>query len=41
MSGRILDGNKIRDEIKAELANQIRDLKASRHHARPGGGAGG
>ncbi len=29
MSARILDGNKIRDEIKAELAEQIRDLKAA------------
>jgi methylenetetrahydrofolate dehydrogenase (NADP+)/methenyltetrahydrofolate cyclohydrolase len=29
VSARILDGNKIRDEIKAELASQIRDLKAS------------
>ena len=28
MTGRILDGNKIRDEIKAELADQIRDLKS-------------
>ncbi len=29
MTGRILDGNKIRDEIKAELADQIRDLKSA------------
>ncbi len=29
MAGRILDGNKIRDEIKAELADQIRDLKSA------------
>ncbi len=28
MSARLLDGNKIRDEIKQELADQIRDLKA-------------
>ncbi len=28
MSARILDGNKIRDEIKAELAGQIGELKA-------------
>ena len=28
MSARILDGNKIRDEIKAELAEQIGELKA-------------
>jgi methylenetetrahydrofolate dehydrogenase (NADP+)/methenyltetrahydrofolate cyclohydrolase len=27
VTARILDGNKIRDEIKAELADQIRDLK--------------
>jgi len=27
VTARILDGNKIRDEIKAELANQINDLK--------------
>jgi methylenetetrahydrofolate dehydrogenase (NADP+)/methenyltetrahydrofolate cyclohydrolase len=29
VTARILDGNKIRDEIKAELADQIRDLKQS------------
>jgi methylenetetrahydrofolate dehydrogenase (NADP+)/methenyltetrahydrofolate cyclohydrolase len=29
VAARILDGNKIRDEIKAELAVQIRDLKQS------------
>ena len=29
MTARILDGNKIRDEIKAELANQINELKGS------------
>ena len=29
MTARILDGSKIRDEIKAELADQIRDLKQS------------
>jgi len=29
VSGRILDGSKIRDEIKAELGEQIRDLKAA------------
>ena len=29
MTARILDGNKIRDEIKAELAEQINDLKRS------------
>jgi methylenetetrahydrofolate dehydrogenase (NADP+)/methenyltetrahydrofolate cyclohydrolase len=28
VSARILDGNKIRDQIKAELSEQIRDLKA-------------
>jgi methylenetetrahydrofolate dehydrogenase (NADP+)/methenyltetrahydrofolate cyclohydrolase len=28
VTARILDGNKIRDEIKAELAEQIRDLKS-------------
>lgn len=28
MSARVLDGNKIRDEIKAELADQVRELKA-------------
>jgi methylenetetrahydrofolate dehydrogenase (NADP+)/methenyltetrahydrofolate cyclohydrolase len=27
VTARILDGNKIRDEIKAELADQINDLK--------------
>ncbi len=27
MSGRVLDGNKIRDEIKAELAREIEELK--------------
>jgi methylenetetrahydrofolate dehydrogenase (NADP+)/methenyltetrahydrofolate cyclohydrolase len=30
VTARILDGNKIRDEIKAELADQIRDLKSAR-----------
>jgi len=29
VTARILDGNKIRDEIKGELADQIRDLKLS------------
>ena len=29
MGARVLDGNKIRDQIKAELAGQIRDLKAA------------
>ena len=29
MAARILDGNKIRDAIKAELADQIRDLKSA------------
>lgn len=29
MSARILDGNRIRDEIKAELAQEISDLKAA------------
>lgn len=29
MAARILDGNKIRDEIKQELAEQIRELKAA------------
>ncbi len=29
MSARVLDGNKIRDEIKAELAEQIRELKGA------------
>ena len=29
MTARLLDGNKIRDEIKAELADQIRDLKSA------------
>ncbi len=29
MSTRVLDGNKIRDEIKRELADQIRELKAA------------
>lgn len=29
MSARILDGNRIRDEIKAELAEEISDLKAA------------
>jgi len=29
VTARILDGNKIRDEIKAELANQINELKGS------------
>ena len=28
MAATILDGNKIRDQIKAELAEQIRDLKS-------------
>lgn len=34
MTARILDGNKIRDEIKAELASQINDLK--KHGIVPG-----
>jgi len=29
MSARVLDGNRIRDEIKAELAEKIRELKAA------------
>jgi len=29
LGARVLDGNKIRDQIKAELAGQIRDLKAA------------